>query len=288
MSTTTVTTHPVYTITDGQFQVVYDFLSFTFAGMLAATIFFWLRLPSIHEKYKSALIITGLVTFIASYHYLRIFNSWVDAYNYPDAKLVNGTYYIQNPSISGKPFNDAYRYMDWLLTVPLLLIEIIFVMDLSPKETATRAWTLGGAAALMIILGYPGELILEHSQLSTRWIYWGLAMLPFLFIVYVLIIGLRKATNAESNPEIRTKLLTAQILTVVSWLTYPIVYIIPMLGASKISAVIGIQLGYCVSDLISKVGVGFVIYSVTSAKSKALNGDSLLTGESYKNIEDAQ
>merc|ERR1719393_344277 len=108
-------------------------------------------------------------------------------------------------------------------------------------------------------------------------------MLPFLFIVYVLIIGLRKATNAEANPEIRSKL-----LTVVSWLTYPIVYIIPMLGAKGANAVIGIQLGYCVSDLISKVGVGFVIYNVTAAKSKALNEDGLLTGESYKNIEDAQ
>lgn len=280
--------HPAFQVTDAQFQVVYDFLSFTFAGMLAATVFFWLRLQSIHEKYKSALVITGLVTFIASYHYLRIFNSWVDAYKYPDAKYVNGSYFIQDPALTGKPFNDAYRYMDWLLTVPLLLIEIIFVMDLSPKETVTRAWSLGGAAALMIILGYPGELILEQSQLNTRWIFWGLAMLPFLFIVYVLIIGLRKATNAEANPEIRSKLLTAQILTVVSWLTYPIVYIIPMLGAKGANAVIGIQLGYCVSDLISKVGVGFVIYNVTAAKSKALNEDGLLTGESYKNIEDAQ
>merc|ERR1711968_107505 len=140
----------------------------------------------------------------------------------------------------------------------------------------------------MIILGYPGELILEQTRLNTRWIFWGLAMLPFLFIVYVLIIGLRKATNAEANPEIRSKLLTAQILTVVSWLTYPIVYIIPMLGAKGGDAVVGIQLGYCVSDLISKVGVGFVIYNVTSAKSKALKENGLLTGESYKNIEDAQ
>jgi len=281
-------THPAFEVTDGQFQVVYDFLSFTFAGMLAATVFFWLRLQSIHEKYKSALVITGLVTFIASYHYLRIFNSWVEAYKYGEPEVINGQYFIGNPKLTGKPFNDAYRYMDWLLTVPLLLIEIIFVMDLSPKETVTRAWSLGAAAAVMIILGYPGELILEQTRLNTRWIFWGLAMLPFLFIVYVLIIGLRKATNAEANPEIRSKLLTAQILTVVSWLTYPIVYIIPMLGAKGSTAVIGIQLGYCLSDLISKVGVGFVIYNITAAKSRALNGGNLLAGESYKTIEETE
>ena len=57
--------HPLYEVTDGQYQVVYDFLSFTFATMAASTIFFWLRLPSIAEKYKSALVVTGLVTFIA-------------------------------------------------------------------------------------------------------------------------------------------------------------------------------------------------------------------------------
>ena len=61
-----------------------------------------------HEKYKSAMCITGLVTFIAAYHYFRIFNSWVDSYNFGPAG--------GDPSLSGKPFNDAYRYMDWLLT----------------------------------------------------------------------------------------------------------------------------------------------------------------------------
>ena len=62
-----MTGQPLYAMTDGQYQVVYDFLSFTFASMIAATIFFWLRLPSIAEKYKSAMVITGLVTFIARY-----------------------------------------------------------------------------------------------------------------------------------------------------------------------------------------------------------------------------
>ena len=89
---------------------------------------------------------SGLVTFIALYHYIRIFNSWTESYEYPSSP--DGA--IRDPVISGQPFNDAYRYMDWLLTVPLLLIEIVFVMKLSDEETKKKATTLGVASGLMI------------------------------------------------------------------------------------------------------------------------------------------
>jgi len=264
--------HPLFQMTDAQYQIVYDFLSFTFAAMAASTLFFWLRLSSIAEKYKSALAITGLVTFIAAYHYLRIFNSWTDAYKYAPAIKSNDTYSVANELIvTGTPFNDAYRYMDWLLTVPLLLVEIILVMDLSENETFEKSWKLGSAAALMIILGYPGELILEQDKLGTRWVFWTLAMIPFVYIVYTLVIGLSQATNAEPDANIRKSIRTAQYMTVISWLTYPIVYIIPMMGAKGANAVVGIQLGYCLSDIISKCGVGFLIYNISNAKSKAMS-----------------
>merc|ERR1712146_659958 len=188
---------------------------------MGSTIFFWLRLPSIAEKYKSALVVTGLVTFNASYHYLRIFNSWTDAYKYDHASVSDGkSYVVDKLNVTGQPFNDAYRYMDWLLTVPLLLIEIILVMDLSEDETTEKSWKLGGAAALMIILGYPGELILAADQLNHRWVYWALAMIPFIYIVYTLVIGLANATNAEPDPKIRKAIRTAQYMTVLSWCTY--------------------------------------------------------------------
>jgi len=182
---------------------------------------------------------------------------------------------VSELEVTGQPFNDAYRYMDWLLTVPLLLVEIILVMDLSEDETFEKSWKLGGAAALMIILGYPGELILEQSKLGTRWIFWALAMLPFVYIVYTLVIGLAQATNSEPDANTRKAIRTAQYMTVCSWLTYPVVYIIPMLGAKGANAVVGIQIGYCLSDIIAKCGVGFLIYSITNAKSKAMKGGLL-------------
>merc|ERR1711871_1028458 len=255
--------------TDGQFQIVYNILSFTFACMMASTVFFWFRIPSVHEKYKTALTITSMGTFIAAYHYLRIFNSWVDAYKYDD-QINQSNPEVGKITLTGSPFNDAYRYMDWLLTVPLLLIEIILVMDLSEEETSDKAWKLGAAAALMITLGYPGELILEKDKLGTRWVYWALAMIPFVYIVYTLVIGLANATNSEPDLKIRKAIRTAQYMTVVSWLTYPIVYIIPMMGVSGSNAVVGIQIGYCISDIIAKCGVGFLIYQITNAKSQAM------------------
>jgi len=124
----------MFAMSDYDFQVVYDILSFSLASMLSTTVFLFMQSASVSEKYKSAVIISGLVTFIAAYHYIRIFNSWVEAYEYPKAggnehSLLGAT--VGNPAITGIPFNDAYRYMDWLLTVPLLLIEIVLVMNLS-------------------------------------------------------------------------------------------------------------------------------------------------------------
>merc|ERR1711998_761035 len=161
-------------------------------------------------KYQSAVLISGMVTFIAAYHYIRIFNSWVDAYEYPKANA--GAEYpgfsaqaYPDPVLTGVPFNDAYRYMDWLLTVPLLLIEIVLVMKLSPEESDKNCKQLGVLSALMIIFGYPGELILDPAQMGTRFVFWFAGMVPFIFIVYTLLVGLRAAINAETDPAMASK-----------------------------------------------------------------------------------
>merc|ERR1711907_474267 len=219
--------HPAFDVTDGQYQVVYDCLSFTFASMAASTLFFWLRLESIHEKYKTALVITGLVTFIAAYHYIRIFNSWVEAYEFPQKG--------GDPVLTGVPFNDAYRYMDWLLTVPLLLLEIIFCMNLPPQETSAQAWSLGFASAAMIAIGYPGELVVT-GNLFPRFVCFCFSFAIFLYIVQKLLVGLKGAISTETNSEIAGMLNQVCLMTVVSWCTYPVVYLFPFLGISGSSA----------------------------------------------------
>merc|ERR1711997_120566 len=215
---------------------------------------------------KSAVFISGLVTWAAAYHYIRIFNSWVDAYQYSAGKVQNGALEMMAPAMTGIPFNDAYRYMDWLLTVPLLLIEILLVMKLSDEEYSSKAWVLGLGSALMIVSGYYGELVVT-GDLTPRWLCWFLSMGFFLYIVYELLVGLSAATNSEADPVIKGKIQTAQVMTVISWCTYPVVYLFPMLGINAATAVVSIQIGYCASDIISKCGVGIVIYQITYAKS---------------------
>jgi len=256
----------MYAMTDLQYQAVYNCLSFALASMMATTMYLWFRAFAVQDKYKSAVLISGLVTFIAAYHYVRIFNSWVEAYEYHPGKVIDGAMEMSAPSLTGVPFNDAYRYMDWLLTVPLLLIEILLVMNLGEAEYSSKAWTLGLGSALMIVSGYYGELFVS-GDLTPRWHCWGLSMLFFLYIVYELLLGLSAATNSETDPVVKGKIQTAQMMTVVSWCTYPIVYLFPMLGINAAHAVVSIQIGYCASDIISKCGVGILIYQITYAKS---------------------
>jgi bacteriorhodopsin len=248
----------MYEMNNLQYQAVYNTLSFSLASMMATTMYLWFRSTSVRDQFKSAVLISGLVTFIAAYHYMRIFNSWVEAYHYSVGK--------DDPELTGVPFNDAYRYMDWLLTVPLLLIEILLVMKLDAETYSEKSKRLGVGSALMIISGYYGELTVS-GDLTFRWFCWLVSMCFFLYIVYELLVGLHAATVSETDPVVKRKILLAQVLTVISWCTYPIVYLFPMLGIAASNAVVSIQIGYCISDIVSKCGVGLVIYQVTYAKS---------------------
>merc|ERR1711975_69615 len=136
------------------------------------------------------------------YHYVRIFNSWVGAYEYSPGTVSGGAMELNAPKLTGVPFNDAYRYMDWLLTVPLLLIEILLVMKLDGADFSSRAWTLGFGSALMIVSGYYGELVVT-GDLTPRWLCWFASMSFFLYIVYELLVGLAAATNTETDPVVK-------------------------------------------------------------------------------------
>jgi bacteriorhodopsin len=256
----------MYAMTDMQYQAVYNVLSFALASMMATTMYLWFRSFAVKDQYKSAVLISGLVTFIAAYHYIRIFNSWVAAYEYKQGAVVGGAMEMGGPSLTGVPFNDAYRYMDWLLTVPLLLIEILLVMKLEDQVYNQKAWSLGLGSALMIASGYYGELVVT-GDLTPRWVCWFISMVFFLYIVYELLVGLASATASEADPVVKGKIQTAQLMTVVSWCTYPVVYLFPMLGINAAHAIVSIQIGYCCSDIISKCGVGLLIYQITYAKS---------------------
>ncbi|MES3042726.1 bacteriorhodopsin-like [Sphingomonas faeni] len=241
-------------ITPFQFSLVYNAFSFTFATMAAATAFLWLSRSQVAPAYRTALTISGLVTAIAAYHYLRIFESWNEAYSFEDGLIAT----------TGIAFNDAYRYVDWLLTVPLLLIELVLVMRLSPEQTSSKAVRLGSAAALMIVLGYPGEI---STDIPTRALWGTLSSIPFVYIVWELFRGL--GDSIEQQPVAARGLIRrARLLTFASWGFYPIVYMAPFAGLTGASATTVIQLGYTIADIVAKAGVGVLIYMISVRKSQ--------------------
>ncbi len=237
----------------GQYEFIYNVFSFSLATMAAATLFFWLGRQQVSNAYKTALTITGLVTFIAAYHYFRIFESWEASY-----VTVDGVF-----QPSGVAFNDAYRYVDWVLTVPLLLIELILVMNLTRSQSISKGIRLGALAALMIVLGYPGEIADSNGER----LFWGVAsMLPFLWILYELFVGLR-GSIASQPADVRGLVNTAVWVTVLSWSFYPVVYFIGLADLGAGTSEVAIQTGYSIADITSKVGFGVLIYMIAVRKS---------------------
>jgi len=242
----------------GQFELVSNAFSFAIAVMGAATVFLFLGRSQVAPQYKTAVTISGVVTLIAFYHYWRIFDSWHGAYTVTKAGL----------EATSVKFNDAYRYVDWLLTVPLLLIELILVMRLSREETIAKGQKLAGAAALMIILGYPGEI---SADVGTKFKWWFFSMIPFVYIVMSLFSGLSRAINAQ-HESVRELITTARNLTVLSWCFYPIVYALYFFpGANVGSAEVAtyVQIGYTVADIVAKAVFGVFIYVVAVRKTEA-------------------
>lgn len=237
-----------------QYSLIYNAFSFTLAAMAATTLFLWISRSEVAPAYRTAVTISGLVTAIAAYHYWRIFNSWEAAFD-----VKNGVV-----STTGYAFNDAYRYVDWLLTVPLLLVELVLVMRLDPAEARSKSLTLGFAAALMIVLGYPGEVA---TDIPTRALWGTLSAIPFVYIVWQLFSGL--GASIERQPEAAKGLVKqARLLTFASWGFYPIVYMAPYVHLSGPDATTTIQIGYTIADLVAKAVVGVLIFNIALRKSQ--------------------
>lgn len=250
-------------LTQGQFSLVYNVMSLTIAAMLGSFIFFVAARNLVGERYRFSLIISAIVVGIAGYHYFRIFDSWNAAFT------LEGGRYLP----SGQPFNDAYRYIDWLITVPLLLVELVTVLALTREKSASLLTRLVIAAFLMIALGYPGEISGATELFSDRGLWGALSTIPFLYILYVLWVELGKAIENQSD---RVKILVRNIrwLTLATWGFYPIAYMAPFFNLTGAGSEVFLQVGYSIADILAKCGYGIMIYAI--AREKTLR-DSLAT-----------
>jgi len=242
----------------GEYSLVYNMLSLTIASMFASFVFFVLSKNNVSAKYRGSVIASSIVVFVAGYHYFRIFGSWEGAY-----ELVGDTYVA-----TGKPFNDAYRYVDWLITVPLLMVELVLVLNVSKALTRSLIAKLGIAAFLMIALGYPGEIDKESTELFSNRGLWGfLSTIPFVYILWTLYKHLVPAIKT-AREDIGVLLRNAGLLTLFTWGFYPIAFMAPFYGLSGGAAEVSLQVGYSIADIAAKCGYGLIIYHIARLRTE--------------------
>ena len=255
-----------FALTGYQFSAVYNMLSLGIASMLFTSIFLWIARDRVLPKYRLAVMVSATVTSIAAYHYFRMFDSFSHAYgmNADSAAAAQGGAALD---FGAAHYNVGYRYIDWLLTVPLLLVELVAVLGLVKAVQSSLLKRLVPAAALMIILGYPGDI---HSHLfGLDNSVWGLlSTIPFLYIMYVLWVELTKSLSSQTE-KIRKLFTGLRLLLIATWGVYPITFILAMgqTGAPTASDVVSREVGYSIADILAKCLFGLIIFSIARIKS---------------------
>ena len=238
-----------------QWNLVYNVFSLGLISMLATTVYTLVSQPRVLAKYRTALVMSSMVTFIAGYHYLRIFDSFKHA-SEGGKVMLDG---------SQDAFNEAYRYVDWLLTVPLLLVEVIAVLALAKEVSRSLIMRLVPASAAMIALGYPGEI---SSDQNTQVMYGVLSTLPFIYILYVLFVELGKSLDRQPAGVAET-IGRLRLLLIATWGVYPIAYIFNIVGDATASSFVTVQVGYTIADILAKCVFGLTILKIAKMKSAA-------------------
>ena len=243
-------------LTASQYATVYNVLSLALASLLFTAVYLLFSRSRVAPRYRNAIVVSAIVCSIAAYHYFRIFDNFRDSF--PPGTTASAVHALGNIE-----FNEGYRYVDWLLTVPLLLVETVAVMALAKAEQAKLLYKLVPASALMIILGYPGEITLDTVPRAL----WGAAStVPFVYILYVLFVELSRSI-VRQPVEVQHTIKMLRIMLVGLWGIYPIAYLFPILGFVGSDAFVLKQVGYSVADILAKAAYALVIFKIARVKS---------------------
>ena len=227
-------------LSEDQYHLVYNALSFGTAVMLGAFVYFLTQMSAVNKEYRPAVAASAVVVGIAGYHYLRI---WQD---FGDGEM-----------------NEGYRYADWLITVPLLIVELLIVLGVPSDQRKQLMTTLIPASVLMLGLGYPGEVADSNG---TKWTFWILAIIPFLYILYTLY-GQLQAAAARETPAVSAAIKNATMVLLITWLVYPIAYLFPIFDDTSGGLETLRQVGYTVADITSKGLYGLMVLGIAKARS---------------------
>ena len=204
-------------------------------GMLAATVYLLMASREVDAKYRRGVYISALVTGIAYYHYNKMTAS-----------------YALNPG----EFDTGLRYVDWVLTVPLMFVEIIAITSVG--AVATKKFRDRGLASLVMIgAGYFGEI--SEASSTNYWIGFVLAMAAYSYLMF----QLQNEGEGMSGDEL-VQFNKIKNLIFIGWIIYPLGYISPVLG-TDLGALR--ELLYNVADIVKKVGLGVLVLGLARIKS---------------------
>ena len=210
------------------------------AAMVAATYFFTVERDRAEGKWKTSLTVAAMVTGIAAIHYFYMRGVWVSTGESP---LV-------------------FRYVDWLLTVPLQIIEFYLILAAIAVVRAALFWKLMIASMVMLVFGFLGEL-----GAMSYWPAFAIGMAGWLYIIYEIFAGeASQISAANGTAASQTAFNALRLIVTVGWAIYPIGYI---LGAADGGAA-GLNLIYNLADFVNKIAFGVVIWvAATSSRESA-------------------
>ena len=209
-------------------------------ALVAATAFFFIERDRVAGKWKTSLTVSGLVTLIAAVHYFYMRDVWASSGESP----------------------TEFRYIDWLLTVPLLMIEFYLVLSAVTKVPAGVFWRLLVGTVAMLGFGYAGETGMMNASVG----FW-LAMAGWAFIIWEIFKGEASQINASlANTNVQGAYKAMLLCVTVGWSIYPIGYFMGYMGGGADPATLNIV--YNLADFVNKIGFGVIIWAAAVADSE--------------------
>ena len=209
-------------------------------ALVAATVFFFIERDRVAGKWKTSLTVSGLVTLIAAVHYFYMRDVWVSTGTSP----------------------TEFRYIDWLLTVPLLMIEFYLVLSAVTKVPSGVFTRLLGGSVAMLVFGYMGETGMMDVTFA-----FVLAMLMWGVILWEIFKGEASQINAGlSNANVQKAYKWMLICVSVGWAIYPAGYFLGYMGGGADPAMLNIV--YNLADFVNKIAFGVIIWAAAVADSE--------------------
>ena len=226
-----------------------------FVGMAAGTLYFLVERNSLAPEYRSTATVAALVTFVAAIHY----------YFMKQAVGESGLL----SEIDGFP--TEIRYIDWLVTTPLLLIKFPLLLGLKGGKGRSLLTKLVIADIIMIIGGYIGESSINLAGGFTQLGLWAYVVgcIAWFYIIYLLFTNVTKAAQDKPEP-IRKALLQMRLFILIGWAIYPVGYAVTLF-APGIEVQLVRELIYNFADLINKVGFGLIAFFAVKTMSATKN-----------------